>query len=131
MDTALVERLLLLIGDVYKRNFEQERLKMPNRNFCDTFQFFLEQYGVSTEAERQNNKDNMRAEWTIADGFEALVARIDDAIHYGELAGHKIPNAEAVDAGLTAFLKTGQLGAACEEWLEQADDQKTWAHFKS
>ena len=62
MDTALVERLLSLIGNVYTSNYEQERLKVPNRNFCDTFQFFLEQYGVSTEAERQNNKDNMRTD---------------------------------------------------------------------
>ena len=60
-----------------------------------------------------------------------IVTRIDEALHYGQLAGHKILDREAVDAGLSAFLKTGQLGAAYEEWQERDKDQKSCANFKN
>ena len=47
----------------------------------------------------------MCKDWMIANDFETFVARIDNTLHYGHLAGHPIAGTDAIDAGLTAFLK--------------------------
>ena len=42
--------------------------------------------------EQQTNKDSMRTDWTIADGFEELTSRIDKVIYYRQFAEHIIPD---------------------------------------
>ena len=52
-------------------------------NFKDAFQIFLDNFGTTTEHEREENKNRMKAPWTLQDGW---LIRIDDGIIYALFA---------------------------------------------
>ena len=39
-------------------------------NFKDAFQIFLDDFGATTEHDREENKNRMKAPWTLLDGWE-------------------------------------------------------------
>ena len=48
-NTALVDRFLPLIVDPYKAKFNLAQYSDPDIKFKDAFQYFLDNYGVTTE----------------------------------------------------------------------------------
>ena len=68
MNTALVDRKLSLISEPYKAEFNLKWHSDPNMNFKDTFQIFLDDFGATTEYDREENKNRMKAPWTLQDG---------------------------------------------------------------
>ena len=131
MDQCLVTRLLSLIEPLYRANYEYEQMRDPNKPFRDVLQSFIRRYGTSTEAERKANRDRLGEDWALTDGFEALEIRINEALEYADIAGQPITESEAIDAGMTALVKTGLFESAYEEWNARAAAQKSWAHFKT
>jgi len=61
MNTSLVDRLLSLIVDPYKAEFTLKRNSDPNMNFKLMFQTFLNHFGATTEHDRGENKNRMKA----------------------------------------------------------------------
>ena len=72
----------------------------------------------------------MSANWALSDKFEVLEMRIDNAAQYAKITGYLIPDANAVDTGMLALVKTRLFETAYEEWNTFPAAQKTWPHFK-
>ena len=66
MNTALVNRLLSLIADHYNAEFTLKRYSDPNMNFKLAFKVFLD--SATTEHDREENKNRMKAPYTFQDG---------------------------------------------------------------
>jgi len=77
-----VDRKLSLIAKPYKAEFNLKRYSDPNMNFKDAFQMFLDDFGATTEHDREENRNRMKAPWTLQDGWLILRKRIDDGIIY-------------------------------------------------
>ena len=65
MNTALVDRFLTLIVDIYKAEFNLARYSNPDMKFNDVFQYFLNNYRATTENDQEENKNKMKAPWTL------------------------------------------------------------------
>ena len=61
MNMALVDRFLIPIMDPYKVEFNLVQYIDPGMKFKDAFQYFLDNYGVTTEHDQEENKNKMKA----------------------------------------------------------------------
>ena len=66
-------------------------------NFKDAFQIFLDGFGATTEHDCEENKNRMKAPWTLQDRWLILQKRIDDGIIYALFAQHAIADKDVVD----------------------------------
>ena len=63
---------LSIFANEHWRGYNATIVSDPNRTFGNTFAHFYEQFGIRDEAEIEQNRDNMRKLWNIADGWEVL-----------------------------------------------------------
>ena len=68
MNKALTERFLSIFADEHRRGYNTTIISNPNRTFGNTFSHFYEQCGIRDEAEIEQNRDDMRKPWNVADG---------------------------------------------------------------
>ena len=66
--------------------------------------------------EIEQNRDDMRKPWNIADGWEVLKDGFDDGIAYVVFADAQINAADKLNMLISIFLKTGVFQAQYEEW---------------
>ena len=130
MEAALIERLLQLIPDNYKKDFLSAYQREPNMTFQRAFRWFYNRYGEANETDREENRKAMDFEWSIADDFPVIADRIDAASRFGTYADAPIPDQDLVDAGCRILLRSGQFANEYTEWIGRAPNDKTWAHFK-
>jgi len=102
-----VDRLLSLIAEPYKAKLTLKRYSNPNTNFKLVFQTFLDDFGATTEHNREENKNRMKAPWTLQDRWLILQKRINDGIIYALFAHHAISDKDLVDMTMQVILKTG------------------------
>jgi len=131
MNSALTDRFVSLIEPAYTKDYTTSRLRNPNQQFREAFAYFVGKYGATNEGERADNKDRMKAAWTLQDGWERLEQQIEDSQLFALFAHHAITDHELVDTAIGVIGQTGLFANQYEQWHESPDDQKTWNHFKS
>ena len=65
MNTALVDCRLSLITNPYKAEFTLKRYSNPTMKSKLAFQVFLDDYGATTEHNKEEKKNRMKAPWTF------------------------------------------------------------------
>jgi len=98
-------------------------------NFKFAFQTFLEDFGATTEHDREENKNRMKAHWTLQEGWLILQKRIDDGIIYALFAQHTIYNKDVVDMTMQVILKTGLFTLEYGEWHTKPENLRTWGNL--
>ena len=131
MNSALTDRFVSLIEPAYTKDYTTSRLRNPNQQFRECFAYFVLKYGATNETERADNKERMKATWTLQDGWERLEQQIEDSQLFALFAHHAITDHELVDTAIGVIGQTGLFANQYEQWHEGADDQKTWNHFKN
>ena len=129
MNSALTDRFCSLIGQEYTADFTHMRISHPDIQFRSCLMYFLGKYGKTNETERAENKQRIRQQWTLQDGWERLQKQLNEGSIFGLFADQPIPEAEIVDIGITVIGQTGLFAAQYEQWHERPADQKTWRHF--
>ena len=129
MNSALTDRFCSLIKQEFTADFTHMRISQPDTQFRQCLMYFLGKYGKTNETERAENKQRMRQQWTLQDGWERLQKQLDEGSIFGLFADQPIPEAELVDIGITVIGQTGLFAAQYEQWHERPADQKTWRHF--
>ena len=129
MNSALTDRFCSLIGQEYTADFTHMRISQPDTQFRQCLMYFLGKYGKTNETERAENKQRMKHQWTLQDGWERLQKQLDEGSIFGLFADQPIPEAELVDIGITVIGQTGLFATQYEQWHERPTDQKTWRHF--
>ena len=87
------------------------RISQPDTQFRQCLMYFLGKYGKTNETERAENKQRMRQQWTLQDGWERLQKQLDEGSIFGLFADQPIPEAELVDIGITVIGQTGLFAA--------------------
>ena len=75
---ALVDCFLSPIGEPQKVEFARVRYIDPNMKSKATFQHFLYDYGTTAEHDLEENKNKMKALWTLQDRWLILQKQIDN-----------------------------------------------------
>jgi len=76
-------------------------------NFKLAFQTFLDAFGATTEHDRKENKNRMKAPWTLQNRWLILQNLIDDGIIYALFVQHAISDKDVVDITMQVILKRG------------------------
>jgi len=100
-------------------------------NFKDAFQIFLDGFGATTEHDCEENKNRMKAPWTLQDGWLILQKRIDNGIIYALFAQHVIADKDVVNMTMQVILKTGIFALEYGEWHTKPKAQRTWGTLKA
>ena len=116
MNKALTERFLSIFANKHRRGYNATIVSDLNRTFGPTFVQFNKQFWIRDEAEIEQNRDDMRKPWNIADGWEVLKERFDDGIAYAVFTDAQINAADALNMLISVLLKTGVFQAQYEEW---------------
>ena len=106
MNKALTERFLSIFANEHRRGYNATIVSNPNRTFSNTFAHFYKQFGIRDEAKIEQNRDNMRKPWNVADGWEVLKDRFDDGIAYAVFADATISAADALNMLISIIIKT-------------------------
>ena len=131
MSKALIERFLSLLSPKIRETYQKNvLLARPNATFLTVLQFFIDNYAFSTELDRTENRNRMLTDWHPTDGFDALVAQIQEGVLFSTYANHHIPDHDVVDMATQVAMKSGLFNDAYKEWHRRDDDEKTWEHWK-
>ena len=80
MNKALTDRFLSIFANEHRRGYNATIVSDPNRTFGNTFAHFYGQFGIRDKAEIEQNRDDMRKPWKVADGWKVLKDRFDNGI---------------------------------------------------
>ena len=116
MNKALTERFLSIFANKHQRGYNATIIYDPNRNFGNTLTHLYEQFGIRDEAEIDQNRDNMRKPWNIADRWEVVKDRFDNGIAYAVFADTTISAADALNMLIYVLVKTRVFQAQYEDW---------------
>ena len=67
MNKSLTEIFLSIFANDHRRGYNSTIVSVPKRTFGNTFSHFYEQFGIRDEVEIEQNRDNMRKPWNVAD----------------------------------------------------------------
>ena len=115
MNKALTERFLSIFANQHQRRYNTTIFSDLNRTFGKSFAHFYEQFGIRDEAEIEQNRNDMRKLWNIADGWEVLKDRFDDGIAYAVFADATISAAGTLNMLISVVVKTIELQAQYED----------------
>ena len=105
MNKSPTDRFLSIFANKHRRGYNATIVSDLNRKFGNTFAYFYKQFGIRDKAEIEQNRDDMRKPWNIADGWEVLKDQFDDGIAYAVFADATINAAEAFNILISVLLK--------------------------
>ena len=131
MSKALIERFLSLLSPKIRETYQKNvLLARPNATFLTVLLYFIDNYAFSTELDRTENRNRMLKDWHPADGFDALVAQIQEGVLFSTYADHHIPDHDVVDMATQVAMKSGLFNDAYKEWHRRDAADKTWDDWK-
>ena len=65
--------------------------------------------------EREENRNQMKFDWNLQDGWQALQEQIEEGQLFAALTNAAIPDVDAVDIAVTVLMKTGMFEQAVYE----------------
>ena len=75
MNKALTKRFISILANEHWRGYNANIVSDPNRTFGHTFAHFYEQFRIRDEAEIEQNRDDVRKLWNIADGWVPITTK--------------------------------------------------------
>ena len=115
MNKSLTEHFLSIFANNHRRGYNSTIVSDPNRTFGNTFAHFYEQFGIRDKAEIEQNRDNMRRPWKVADGWEVLKDRFDNRIAYAVFADATISASDDINMLIAVIVKTRVFQTQYEE----------------
>ena len=106
MNWALCNIFLGLLAPEIQRAFEEDLMSISNMKFKDMCDHFWNIYGRATQEEALDNKNRDTTAWQSHQGFEALVAQIENCLVYEHFTKKPIPNEDLINAFLIVIKKT-------------------------
>ena len=107
MNTALKNCFLSLIETHIVKTYKNVvGLLNPNCAFIQLLNWFTTRYAMLNEAGCSQNKANMETFWNAGDGFEALIAQINEGIIFVDITDHTIDASEVVDVAVRVMMRS-------------------------
>jgi hypothetical protein len=90
---------------------------LTNTVFLHMIQWFIKKYGVTTAEEREENRQQMAADWQPANGFEQLVTRLFLGASYASVAKYPMEEPNIIDIGLRVIKCCGMYTKEYKAWI--------------
>ena len=86
MNAALSDIFLANLPKAIHQAYDPIRMKEPNTAFLHMFNWFIEKYGKTTTEDREDNRQQMAADWHPSDGVKPLTTRLFIGASYASAA---------------------------------------------
>jgi hypothetical protein len=100
MNAALSNVFLANLPKAICETYEPIRMKQPNTVFLHMFDWLITKYGKTTTKDREENRQQMAADWHPFDGFEPLATRLFIGASYTSVARYPMEERDVIDIGL-------------------------------
>jgi hypothetical protein len=70
MNATLSDMFLVNLPNLIRDGYDPICMGLPNTAFLHMFDWFIKKYGVTMAKEREENRQQMAADWQPTDGFE-------------------------------------------------------------
>jgi hypothetical protein len=90
---------------------------LPNTVFLHMFDWFIKKYGVMTAKEREENQQQMVANWQPTNSFEQLVTRLFLGASYASAARYPMEERDIIDIGLCMIKCCGVYAEKYKAWI--------------
>jgi len=110
---------------IYPKQFatyEPIRMKQPNTVFLHMFDWFITKYGKTTTEDREENRQQMAADWHPADGFEPLATRLFIGASYARAAHYLMDDRDVIDIGLRVIKRCGMYSEEYKNWIARKNE---------
>ncbi len=117
MNAALSDVFLANLPKLICDSYDPICMGLPNTVFLHMFDWFIKKYGVTTAKEKEENQQQMAADWQPTDSFEQLVPRLFLGVSYASAARYPIKELDIIDIGLCAIKRCGMYAKEYKAWI--------------
>ena len=122
MNAALSDVFLANLPKAIRQTYEPICMKQPNTVFLHMFNWFIEKYGKTTTEDREDNRQQMAADWHPSDGFEPLATRLFVGASYVSAARYPMDDRDVIDIGLRVIKRCGMYAKEYKNWIVRENE---------
>jgi hypothetical protein len=117
MNAALSDVFLANLPKLIRNGYNPIRMGLPNTVFLHIFDWFIKNYGITTAEEREENQQQMAADWQPTNGFEQLVTRLFLGALYASAARYPLEECNIINIGLRVIKCCGMYAKEYKAWI--------------
>ena len=125
MNCASTNRFLTTLNKSILQAFQSTFRQAPNMTFGQVLEWFVEQFGQSNKTERQENRQNMKANWSFDNDVKTLIHQINFGLKFAFFIVAPRSDHETVDMSIQMTLRTGLFREAYAAWHARQAVDKT------
>jgi len=122
MNAALFDVFLTNLPKAIHETYEPIRMKQPNTVFLHIFDWFITKYGKTTTKDREENRQQMAADWHPSNDFEPLVTRLFIGASYESAARPPMDNRDVIDIGLCVISRCRMYSEEYKNWIARENE---------
>ena len=122
MNAALSDVFLTNLPKGICETYKPIHMKQPNMVFLHMFDWFITKYGKTTTEDREENRQQMAADWHPADGFEPLATRLFIGASYARAAHYLMDDRDVIDIGLRVIKRCGMYSEEYKNWIARKNE---------
>jgi hypothetical protein len=117
MNAALSDMFLTNLPKLIHDGYDPIRMGLPNTVFLHMFDWFIKKYGITMAKKREENQQQMAADWQHTDGFEQLIMRLFLGTFYASAARYPMKECDIIDIGLHVIKCCGMYAKEYKAWI--------------
>jgi hypothetical protein len=122
MNAALSNVFLANLPKAICQTYEPICMKQPNTVFLHMFNWFIEKYGKTTTEDREDNWQQMAADWHPSDGFEPLATCLFVGTSYVSASRYPMDDRDIIDIGLRVIKQCGMYSEEYKNWIARENE---------
>jgi hypothetical protein len=117
MNAALSDMFLANLPKLICDSYDPICMGLPNTVFLHVFDWFIKKYGVTTTEEREENQQQIAADWQPTDSFGQLVTRLFLGVLYASAARYPMKELDIINISLRAIKRCGMYAKEYKAWI--------------
>jgi hypothetical protein len=129
-DKALKQLLLGAVDDMFVRSLQTKYISYLNATTRQLLDHLYSQYAQISAADLQANDASFKTAYDPNLPIETLFDQVEDAVDFAAAGNTPYSPAQVVATAYQLIYAAGMFLDDAKVWKRQADDYKTWEHFK-
>jgi hypothetical protein len=117
MNAALLDVFLANPPKLIRDGYNPICMGLPNTVFLHMFDWFIKKYGVMMAEEREENQQQMAANWQPTNSFEQLIMRLFLGMSYASAARYPMEECNIINIGLRVIKCCGMYAEEYKVWI--------------
>ena len=126
----LRQMMLQAVDPVYTTVLEDPEMGYADVKPIDLLDHLIDEYGIISETDLENNCEKLSATWDPTEDFETLVTRIRDVQLFAEAGKEEVTDNQALRLTIAMFERENTFEQDVDDWHRLKKLEKTMKRFK-